>query len=97
MAGKRKALGQRLIDEGLITSQQLDIALREQKRTGELLGTILKNLGFITEENLSRVLSSELDIPHVSLSNYAIDPSLLFLKSWLNAIGLFLSFWKIIP
>ncbi|NOX97699.1 MAG: Flp pilus assembly complex ATPase component [Nitrospirae bacterium] len=77
MAGKRKALGQRLIDEGLITSQQLDIALREQKRTGELLGTILKNLGFITEENLSRVLSSELDIPHVSLSNYAIDPSLL--------------------
>lgn len=77
MVEKRKALGQRLIEEGLITSQQLDIALREQKRTGELLGTILKNLGFITEENLSRVLSSELDIPHVSLSNYAIDPSLL--------------------
>ena len=43
-------LGQLLVEKQIITSEQLDIALRKQKETGELLGAILLGLGFVDEE-----------------------------------------------
>ena len=49
---RRKTLGERLIDAGLITPDQLDLALREQKRTGERIGEILINLGFVAQEQI---------------------------------------------
>jgi type IV pilus assembly protein PilB len=77
-AGKpKRALGQRLIEERLITEEQLEIALREQKRTGELLGKILRNLGFVKEDDLSKVLFSDMEVPRISLSSCKIDPALL--------------------
>ena len=47
---RRKMLGERLIEAGLITPDQLDLALREQKRTGERVGEILITLGFVAQE-----------------------------------------------
>jgi type II secretory ATPase GspE/PulE/Tfp pilus assembly ATPase PilB-like protein len=54
---QRKRIGERLIDAGLITKEQLDIALEEQKKTGELIGAILYSLGFISQQDLLTVLS----------------------------------------
>lgn len=54
---KKKRIGERLLESGLITEEQLKLALEEQKRKGELLGAILFNLGFISQKDLFSVLS----------------------------------------
>lgn len=54
---KKKRIGERLIEAGIITEEQLNVALKEQKRTGELLGAILFSLGFISQKDLFAVLS----------------------------------------
>ncbi|HEY7586752.1 MAG TPA: ATPase, T2SS/T4P/T4SS family [Candidatus Deferrimicrobiaceae bacterium] len=76
-AGKRKLLGERLIDSGLITPDQLDLALREQKRTGERIGEILISLGFVTQELISSALASEAGVTFIQLENYLIEPAAL--------------------
>ncbi len=53
---KRKLLGEKLIEEGLITGEQLDEALGIQNRTGDLLGHILVDLGMISEDDLNKIL-----------------------------------------
>ena len=53
----RKRIGERLIEAGLITEEQLGIGLAEQKKTGELIGSILFSLGFISQSDLFKVLS----------------------------------------
>lgn len=58
---RHKRIGDRLLEAGLITDQQLQIALKEQKRTGELLGAILFSLGFISQHDLFKVLSMSHD------------------------------------
>ena len=54
----RKRLGDQLISSSIITEEQLQIALKEQKKSGELLGAILFSLGFITQKELLTVLSA---------------------------------------
>jgi len=53
----RKRIGELLLEAGLITKEQLEIALKEQKKTGELLGSILYSLGFISLKDLYQALS----------------------------------------
>ncbi len=74
---KRKLLGERLIESGLITSDQLELALREQKRTKERIGEILINLGFVTQELIGSALASEAGVTFVQLDNYLIEPAAL--------------------
>ncbi|MCL5884215.1 MAG: Flp pilus assembly complex ATPase component TadA [Deltaproteobacteria bacterium] len=74
---RRKLLGERLIEAGLITQDQLDLGLREQKRTGERIGEILINLGFVTQELISSVLASEAGVTFVQLDNYLVEPAAL--------------------
>jgi type IV pilus assembly protein PilB len=54
---QRKRIGDRLIEAGLITQEQLLTALEEQKTTGELIGAILYSHGFISQKDLFTVLS----------------------------------------
>ncbi len=54
----RKRIGEILMDNGFITEDQLEIALKEQKKTGELLGSVLFGLGFISQKDLFKVLSA---------------------------------------
>ncbi len=71
---KRKLLGERLIEAGLVSQDQLDLALREQRRTGERIGEILISLGFVTQELISSVLASEAGVTFVQLDSYLIEP-----------------------
>jgi len=73
----KKPLGQRLIDAGLISSDQLQTALAEQRRTGEQLGRILLNLGFITEDSLWVSLQEELGAGRVSLDGARLPPDVI--------------------
>src|SRR5438128_12499696 len=56
-----------LVSDGLITQEQFDRALAEQKRTGEKLGEILVGLGLITEAQLVHFLSRHYGIPQATL------------------------------
>ncbi|MBU1887689.1 MAG: hypothetical protein KKB46_00640 [Candidatus Omnitrophica bacterium] len=50
-------LGERLLKKGLISDSELDIALAEHVKTGELLGRALIRLGFLNEEELCLTIS----------------------------------------
>lgn len=71
---KRIRIGDLLIENKLISEAQLSIALEEQKKTRRKLGKTLIDLDFIQEYQLLRLLSQQLNIPHLDLRNTAIDP-----------------------
>jgi len=66
-------LGQQLLAKGLITIDQLDIGLTEQKKNGRLLGEVLVGLGFVSESIMRDVLSQVLGIASVDLSSVVPD------------------------
>ena len=74
--GKEK-IGQQLLNKGLISVDQLDIALTEQKKKGGLLGEILVGLGFVSESVMRDVLSQVLGIASVDLASVVPDKSAL--------------------
>ena len=71
---KPKRLGEILIDEGVITPDQLEIALTEQKKVHEPLGKLLVNLGFATEAIMRSALGEALEQESVDLSRVVPDP-----------------------
>ncbi len=71
-----KPLGERLIERGLINRVQLDVALKEQRRTGEKIGRILIGLGFVSEADIAALLFEESGTTMVSLKKTPPDPSL---------------------
>jgi type IV pilus assembly protein PilB len=79
MAQAQKAirLGDWLLDRGLVTSTQLDLALREQKRKGWLLGQALAELGFVTQETLSQFLAQKTQTESVDLASLYISPEMV--------------------
>jgi len=72
MYGKRALIGQMLIARGLITSEQLEIGLSQQKKHGGYIGENLIKLGFIKEEDFYPVLSEQIGIEFVGLKDYSI-------------------------
>lgn len=56
-ADGRGRIGDRLVAKGIITRDQLNVALQEKKVTGKMLGAVLVDLGFIDEATLSRFLA----------------------------------------
>ncbi|RCW66393.1 GspE/PulE family protein [Saliterribacillus persicus] len=73
---RRKKLGDLLKESGLITEDQILLALEKKKRD-QKLGDALLELGVITENQLIEVLEFQLKIPSVSLYNYPMDTKLL--------------------
>ena len=73
----KKRLGDILIEERLITSEQLSQALYEQRRTGKPLAVILIHSGIVSEEDIVITLSEQLGIPHLRVQSYDIPPEVL--------------------
>ncbi len=67
---KKIRLGDLLVDKNLITQDQLQLALSEQKKLGRKLGATLVELGMIDEDSLLNLLSSQLGIPLIDFDNY---------------------------
>lgn len=70
-------LGENLIQKGLISRRELDIGLKEHKKTGQFLGTSLVKLGFIKEEELYPVLAEQLKLSYFKLKEITIDPKII--------------------
>ncbi|MFK8019448.1 MAG: GspE/PulE family protein [Pseudomonadales bacterium] len=77
----RLRLGDELIESGLISQDQLKIALLEQKQTNDALGKVMVKLGFVTEEVVRDVLGSSLGQESIDLEHIVIDPDVLALFS----------------
>lgn len=67
-------LGQRLVQAGLITDDELSTALNEQSSKNLRLGESLVELGFVTESELLPFLQQQLSVPAVQLRDGMIDP-----------------------
>ena len=63
----KKRLGEMLVDEGIISEEQLQEALHEQKIKGGRLEKILISQGYVTQDVIMAFVGTQLGIPHVSL------------------------------
>jgi MSHA biogenesis protein MshE len=66
-------LGEILVQQKLLTEDQLNQALADQKRTGRKLGRVFVENGFVTEEQISGALARQLGIPYLNLKFYNIN------------------------
>ncbi|MFZ5623283.1 MAG: type IV-A pilus assembly ATPase PilB [Gemmatimonadota bacterium] len=66
-----------LLREGLITREQLDKALAEQRASGHRLGYVLVKLGMVPETEITRILGRQYRMPAVDLSRFEVDPKVL--------------------
>src|SRR2546430_7824854 len=72
-ARKTKKLGEILVEEGLISHEQLEQALLEQSRTDQLLGRILIDMKMVRESDLMAALAKQIGFRFVDLTDYQID------------------------
>lgn len=69
----RKRLGDLLVEENIVTEEQIEQALSTQKKTGRKLGATLIQLGFLSEKQMLTFLSQQLGVPLVDLNRAEID------------------------
>jgi hypothetical protein len=73
----RRPIGQILITQGVISEDQLRIALLEQMKSNQPVGKLLVALGFVSEATLRDALGESLGHKAVDLSKSIIDPDAL--------------------
>jgi general secretion pathway protein E/type IV pilus assembly protein PilB len=73
----RRPLGQILIAEGILSEDQLRIALLEQMKQNQPIGKLLVSLGFVSEATLRQALSESLGKQSIDLTHAVIDPQAL--------------------
>ncbi len=77
VAQKGPSLGKLLKDQGLVTEEQIDFSLHEQKATGELLGACLMRLGIITDSDLAQVLATQSKFTYIDLHTFTPNQKIL--------------------
>jgi type IV pilus assembly protein PilB len=70
-----KDLGEILVEEGLITAEQLTQASEEMDRLGSSLGRVLIEMGMLKEPDLVAALARQVGLEYIDLSEYQVDPS----------------------
>jgi len=73
----KRHIGQILIDQGILTEDQLRIALHEQTKQHVPVGRLLVQLGFVSEATLRDALSEKLGLQSVDLAHIIVDPTAL--------------------
>jgi MSHA biogenesis protein MshE len=66
-------LGDVLVSQKIISSDQLKLALDAQKRSGKRLGRVVIEQGFTTEDQVAEALARQLDVPYINLKFYNTD------------------------
>src|SRR5574340_1760931 len=70
-------LGDLLVQQKLISQDQLRLALEQQQHSGRKLGRVLADNAFVTEEQISEALAKQLNIPYINLKFFNINPELV--------------------
>src|SRR4030067_1084092 len=74
---KKVRIGDLLIAHKIISQEQLNAALADQKKSGRKLGRVLIENGFITEDQLLTFLSQQLQVPYIDLRRYNYKPEVV--------------------
>ncbi len=82
---KTQTLGNVLIEQGLLRPEQLNQALAEQRRTGQLLGKVLVDTGVASEEQVGQAIARQLGLPFVDLRRFDVQPDTVRRLSELQA------------
>ena len=69
----QKLLGELLVDNKLITPQNLETALKFQEEKGGLIGRVLVSLGFTTEDAIAQALTAQYGFPFLPLGDCEVD------------------------
>ena len=72
-----KQLGELLVDAGLITRDQLNHGLEVQKDKGGLIGQVIVDLRYVSEEAIAQAITAQYGFPYLPLENYEIDPEIV--------------------
>ncbi|HAU29213.1 MAG TPA: secretion system protein E [Rhodospirillaceae bacterium] len=75
--GQKIRIGEWLVEKGLISGDQLEVALLEQKRTQKLLGEVMVDLGFITENALAATLSESSGLERFDFRHSVLDADIV--------------------
>ena len=78
---KKKKLGNILVEEGVITTDRLEYALKEQKIQKQRLGELLVDLGFTDEMTIAKALQSQLSMEYIQLTGIHIEKDITDLVS----------------
>src|SRR5205809_205055 len=70
-------IGELLLKEKLITAEQLQQALGQQKSNGGKLGYNLVKMGFVKDEQITTLLSKQYGVPSINLAQFKIDPTIV--------------------
>src|ERR1043165_1835074 len=70
-------IGELLLKEKLITAEQLQQALTQQKANGGKLGFNLVKMGCVKHEQITALLSKQYGVPAISLAQFKIDPTIV--------------------
>ena len=73
---KKTRLGDILLRCKAITEQELDVALEEQKKSGNRLGEVLLKKSMVSDETMRQALCTQLNIPYIDISRINIDRNL---------------------
>jgi type IV pilus assembly protein PilB len=77
MALVKKEIGELLVDNGLITPEELQLVQLERQKTGEPISLILSRLGLATESHLKNALELQYGVNYVSLAKTELDPEVM--------------------
>jgi len=70
-------IGELLVKENFITTDQLEIALKHQRQNGGRLGSILINLGYVEDDDITALLSRKYGVPSINLTYFEIDTAVI--------------------
>lgn len=75
----QKKLGEILVEKGLVSTEQLDMALADQKKHGGLIGEILVGWGYTTEEAIVQTLIEQFGFAFIQPTLYPIEDEVIAL------------------
>src|SRR5215831_5861325 len=70
-------IGELLLKEKLITAEQLQQALTQQKANGGKLGFNLVKMGFVKDEQITALLSKQYGVPAINLAQFKLDLTII--------------------
>ncbi|MDE2337063.1 MAG: hypothetical protein KGL10_07110, partial [Alphaproteobacteria bacterium] len=78
---KSQRIGDRLVEQGLISIDQLNVALHEKQKSGKMIGQILVELGFVQESSVAAFLSESTGYQQFDPKKTMLDPDALALMT----------------
>jgi MSHA biogenesis protein MshE len=82
---KAQPLGHVLVEQGVLRPEQLNQALAEQQRTGQLLGKLLVKMDMASQEQIAQALARQLNLPFIDLRRFDVHPEVVQRLSELQA------------